>query len=323
MTYATEDSYLGHDWVFAYGSIVAMGLAVLRARFLDADVFQLAVWDGVETQGMAGTGYDVRTWRDAGRPLEVIASGASADRPAPAATAAPADGGQRELKAMLFGDVRGFSKLTDAQIPTFVSQMLSTVGKVLSGYGDRVLYRNTWGDGLFVVLDDAPAAAQCALDLQAAMAAIDLHACRLPETLALRLGGHFGPVFEATDPVLHVTNYFGTHVSRTARIEPVTRPARSMSPNSSLPASRCSRMVMSATMSAGFRPPRATARCACTTCRPDEFSGRSQSPDNPTQRPSCHPLPCCAAQPSRRTSRSIAPAGPVIADFLTKPRQQV
>jgi class 3 adenylate cyclase len=224
VTYATEDSYLGHDWVFAYGSIVAMGLAVLRARFLDADVLQLAVWDGVETQGMAGTGYDVRTWRDAGRPREVIASGASADRPAPAATAVPMDGGQRELKAMLFGDVRGFSKLTDAQIPAFVSQMLSAVGNVLSGYGERVLYRNTWGDGLFVVLDDAPAAAQCALDLQAAMAAIDLHACRLPETLALRLGGHFGPVFEATDPVLHVTNYFGTHVSRTARIEPVTPP---------------------------------------------------------------------------------------------------
>ncbi len=46
----------------------------------------------------------------------------------------------------------------------------------------------------------------------------------LPDTLALRLGGHFGPVFETTDPVLHLTNYFGAHVSRTARIEPVTPP---------------------------------------------------------------------------------------------------
>ena len=40
--------------------------------------------------------------------------------------------------------------------------------------------------------------------------------------MALRLGGHFGPVFEIQDPVLHFTNYFGAHVSRTARIEPVT-----------------------------------------------------------------------------------------------------
>ena len=224
VTYATEDSYLGHEEMFAYASFVAMGLAVLRARFLDADVLQLAVWDGVETLGMAGTGFDVRTWRDAGRPREVIAPGAPAYAPAPAATTGPIAGGERELKAMLFGDVCGFSKLTEAQIPAFVSHLLGAIAKVLSGYGDRVLYRNTWGDGLFVVLSDAPAAAQCALDLQAAMAAIDLAACGLPETLALRLGGHFGPVFEATDPVLRLTNYFGAHVSRTARIEPVTPP---------------------------------------------------------------------------------------------------
>src|SRR5436190_6166904 len=42
ITYATEDSYLGHDWIFSYGSFVAMGLAVLRSRFLDGSVRQVA-----------------------------------------------------------------------------------------------------------------------------------------------------------------------------------------------------------------------------------------------------------------------------------------
>ena len=224
VTYATEDRYLGHDWVFAYGSFVAMGLAVLRARFLDADVLQMAVWDGIETTGMAGTGFDVRTWRNAGRALEVITPVPETKTSATSNPTAPIVGGQRELKAMLFGDVRGFSKLTESQIPAFVSHLLGAIGEVLARYGDRVLYRNTWGDGLFVVLNDAPVAAQCALELQAAMAMIDLEAYGLPETLALRLGGHFGPVFETTDPVLHLTNYFGAHVSRTARIEPVTPP---------------------------------------------------------------------------------------------------
>lgn len=224
VTYATEDRYLGHDWVFAYGSFVAMGLAVLRARFLDADVLQMAVWDGIETEGMAGTGFDVRTWRNAGRALEVIAPAPAANAVASKTAVAPIAGGQRELKAMLFGDVRGFSKLTESQIPAFVTHILGAIGEVLARYGDRVLYRNTWGDGLFVVLSDAPVAARCALELQAAMAAIDFDACGLPDTLALRLGGHFGPVFETTDPVLHLTNYFGAHVSRTARIEPVTPP---------------------------------------------------------------------------------------------------
>ncbi len=224
ITYATEDRYLVHDWVFAYGSFVAMGLAVLRARFLDADVLQMAVWDGIETEGMAGTGYDVRTWRNAGRALEVITPVPEAKPSTTNKPAVPVVGGQRELKAMLFGDVRGFSKLTESQIPAFVSHLLGAIGEVLARYGDRVLYRNTWGDGLFVVLNDAPVAAQCALELQAAMAMIDLEAYGLPDTLALRLGGHFGPVFETTDPVLHLTNYFGAHVSRTARIEPVTPP---------------------------------------------------------------------------------------------------
>jgi hypothetical protein len=36
--------------------------------------------------------------------------------------------------------------------------------------------------------------------------------------------GISAPVFETTDPVQGVTNYFGAHVSRTARIEPVTPP---------------------------------------------------------------------------------------------------
>ena len=44
----------------------------------------------------------------------------------------------------------------------------------------------------------------------------------LPPTLGLRLGGHFGPVFPVYDPVLKQMAYMGRHVSRTARIEPVT-----------------------------------------------------------------------------------------------------
>lgn len=221
VTFATEDRYLGHDWIFAYGSFVAMGLARLRGKFLDGDVRQIAVWDGQETTGVAGTGFDVRTWRDLGLAADLIPCGSGG---APTVDAAVPVEGQRKLKAMLFGDVKGFSKLTEVQIPAFVVHVLGTLGSVLEKYSDQVLYRNTWGDGIFLVLSDAPAAARCALELQEALEAVDLPACGLPDTLALRLGGHFGPVFEATDPVQGLMNYFGAHVSRTARIEPVTPP---------------------------------------------------------------------------------------------------
>ncbi len=64
-----------------------------------------------------------------------------------------------------------------------------------------------------------PAAPPPALDMRDAM---DLKAAGLPETLKLRLGGHLGPVYELDDPVTDRPNYYGAHISRAARIEPIT-----------------------------------------------------------------------------------------------------
>jgi class 3 adenylate cyclase len=74
------------------------------------------------------------------------------------------------------------------------------------------------------VLSDATTAAAGALELQDALAELDLADEGLPSTLALRLGGHIGPVFPTYDPVLETQGFMGSHVSRTARIEPVTPP---------------------------------------------------------------------------------------------------
>ena len=81
---------------------------------------------------------------------------------------------------------------------------------------------NTWGDGLYLVLRDAPSAARCALELQAALHALDPTKFGLPPHLALRIGAHYGPVYQCLDPVLGRINASGTHVTRAARIEPVT-----------------------------------------------------------------------------------------------------
>jgi len=40
--------------------------------------------------------------------------------------------------------------------------------------------------------------------------------------LGLRLGAHTGPVYSQRDPLLRRDNFFGAHVSRAARIEPIT-----------------------------------------------------------------------------------------------------
>jgi class 3 adenylate cyclase len=219
--YATKDRYLGDDQLFAYCSQLAMGLALLAARYLATKAEQIVVWDGEAPAGLAGTAVDVANWRRSGRPsarINVMGTGADG------ANSAPRQVGGRRTRAMLFGDIHGYSKMTDIQLPVFVDKVLGRLAAVLDPYeaqGDLLL-ANTWGDALYLVFDDAGKAAGCALELQEAMASIDLAAIGLPEYLALRIGVHLGPVYSAREPILKRVNYFGAHVSRAARIEPVT-----------------------------------------------------------------------------------------------------
>jgi hypothetical protein len=219
--YATEDAFLGDDVLFRYGAELAMGLALLRARYLDAEARQLAVWDGAPANGAAGTAIEIATWQRTGRPATVVSPN-GARSSAGVTTSPPARG--RVVRAMLFADIKGFSKLSDEQLPRFADRVLGAFGAVLEQQDEDVLYRNTWGDGIYVVLSDAAAAGECALELQRAMEQVDLEAEGLPLHLALRLAGHVGPVFHVRDPVLQALSFMGSHVSRTARIEPVTPP---------------------------------------------------------------------------------------------------
>ncbi len=222
--FATDDAYLGDDQLFTYCSSLAMGLASLCARHMYAPLRQLAVWDGTVNEGaIAGTAADMSAWHEAGHSTTIVPLGPEADieklprwhRP----KVAP---GRRDTRAMLFGDIHGFSKLTDAQLPIFTAKIMGALAEVIRRHAKDIAFVNTWGDGIFVVFRDAGRAADCAMDMQAAMGAIDLAAASLPETLKLRLGGHLGPVYELSDLITERPNYYGAHVSRAARIEPIT-----------------------------------------------------------------------------------------------------
>lgn len=220
LSFATEDRYLGDDRLFGYCSELSMGLAVLAANHLETTPRQIAMWNGVENAGPSGTAADVARWRSTGLPQTIIPFPfARASRRADRADA-PAT--PRVVCAMLFGDVHGFSKLGDAELPTFIERVLGELGAVIGSAWKELRYVNTWGDGLYLVFEDAAAAARCALALQTAMAGLDLAALGLPGHLALRIGGHFGPAYAGADPILKRNAYFGAHVSRAARIEPVT-----------------------------------------------------------------------------------------------------
>jgi hypothetical protein len=225
VTYATEGAFLGDDALFRYGAEVAMGLALLRARFLDGDVFELALWDGDAPAGPVGTAVDVATWRRTGHEVVAVTPRALDDEVREAAgSTARAPAGGRVVRALLVGDLRGFSLLADEQIPAFAHEVLGAFDRVLGRHEGEIAYRNTWGDALILVVTDVAAAARCALEMQEAMAAVDLVGPDLPPELALRLSGHVGPVFALEDPIRHGPTFMGTHINRAARMEPVTPP---------------------------------------------------------------------------------------------------
>lgn len=221
--YTTEEAYNGDDVLFGYSSELAMGLAILRARHLDAPLAQLAVWDRVPSRpgAEAGTAVDVERWRSRDLPSVVVGVDGRDAQSTPTTPRTPR-GSPRVVCALLFADVKGFSRLRDDQLPAFCKVVLRAFAEVLDAHRGAILYRNTWGDGLFVVVADAEAASAVALELQAAMDALDADAAGLPSSLALRVGAHLGPVIRTEDPVLGAPIYVGAHVSRTARIEPVT-----------------------------------------------------------------------------------------------------
>jgi len=220
VTIASDSAYSGDAVLFAYSSRIAMGQALNRAASLDARVWQLAVFDGEEGNETGGTGHDIKQWQRAGGTTEIIAvkSTRTAATMAPFATSAS----KRVIRSVLFGDFKGFSRLHDEHIPLFLATVMQPVAEVLDRYAEHVIVRNTWGDGLFLIMDDAVNGARCALDLQDRLRTVDLVAAGLPADMGLRLGGHTAPLVPVYDPVLRAPMVMGRGLTRAARIEPRT-----------------------------------------------------------------------------------------------------
>jgi hypothetical protein len=218
VTIASDSAYSGDAVLFAYAARIAMGQAMNRAERIDARMWQLAVFDGEESYEKAGTAHDMQQWQHAGGSTEIISVNSNRTQ-----TVAPFTvSSKRVIRSVLFGDFKGFSRLRDEHIKIFLATVMQPVAEVLDRYAEHVIVRNTWGDGLFLVMDDAVYGARCALDLQERMHTVDLVAAGLPADMGLRLGGHTAPLVPVYDPVLRMPMVMGRGLTRAARIEPRT-----------------------------------------------------------------------------------------------------
>ena len=214
------------DIAFAYNNWMMLGLARSHARAVDGHIRSFAVWDGKET-GLGGTSSAIRDWRGFGEDVHWIApnrpSSWSVSPAAEASSALHPSKGQRVI-SMLFADAVGFSKLPDESIPTFVERFLGAIASALQPYRESVLTTNTWGDGLYITFSSPESAALLALDLCDHLSKIDWTSHGLPASLSLRTALHCGPAHEVHDPITQQDIFIGAHVSRAARLEPVTPP---------------------------------------------------------------------------------------------------
>lgn len=223
VTYATDGKFLYDESLFMYGAELAMGLALLRASVLGTGMRMAVVYDGKGGTGV-GTDGSLKMWEDLNLPYHVIdcPGGTGPSHHAGADPVRDEERRTRYPRAILFGDVVGFSKLQEEDVPRFHDIFMARISRELKSFGEKVLYKNSWGDALYVVFSDAVDAARFSLSIQKIIADMEFKPAGYEHALQLRLGGHFGPIYQGIDQLCEVETYYGSHVTRAARIEPVT-----------------------------------------------------------------------------------------------------
>ncbi|MBO6797678.1 adenylate/guanylate cyclase domain-containing protein [Maricaulis sp.] len=204
-------------------SSIAMGLARLRAEMLATEPVQLLVLDPSDPAREFGTARDGDIWlgadlqqslievrreRSSARPKRPLEAEASDYRPA--------------MRAMLFADVVGSSRIAEDTVPSFVEAVLKPMA--MAARATSPAYLDSWGDGLFLAYSGSCEAAEAASQLMQAFKAIDLTELDLPDQLDLRIGLHFGPAHQGRDPLMDRDSLFGAQVSLAARIESTAMP---------------------------------------------------------------------------------------------------
>jgi class 3 adenylate cyclase len=140
----------------------------------------------------------------------------------PPVTPVSAHGQAHVIRSLLFADVVGYTLLSEDHIPNYVSGFLGAVAELNRRTEHTFEHIETAGDGLYAVFTDAVTAGLYAVELSEMVKSTDWTQHGLPASFNIRVALHCGPVYRGRDPITGAAIYTGPHVSRAARIEPVT-----------------------------------------------------------------------------------------------------
>lgn len=224
--FSTPGTYIGDDNQFAYATRMAMGLASLSANACGGEAVQLAVIASgaasFSQTGLAGTAADAGVWERLGKRTVTVEAGAVGRGLRFPPRQEPLADARREIRSIIFADYKGFSRLDERQLPLFMREIMGRIGQVLDSFGAHVEFRNSWGDAVYVIVDQPTIAARIALALQDRLADLPTGLRPAGAIAGMRIGLHYGPIYVGRDRVTEGPLWYGGEVNRTARIEPVT-----------------------------------------------------------------------------------------------------
>jgi class 3 adenylate cyclase len=220
-------------------SRVLVGLAQQNAHKKGQDLGVLALWDGRPGDAFGGThsavqycmhhGFKVRLMMDLAPGSEAVTrelKPSSAGTTSAVRHVAMVDEAPQQICAVVFADAVGFSKLSERDVPKFVSHYLTCAMHALQSHKIVPLVKNTWGDGLYLVFETVGEAGIFALEFRDRILAAKSLELGLPIAPSVRIAAHAGPLYRIYDPVIGQWSYVGANVTRAARMEPSTDPGK-------------------------------------------------------------------------------------------------
>ena len=221
---------------YDYCNQVITGLAVLKSKFLGMDIAPMLLWDHKKGDGGGGTESVFYSWSKHGKsevdiiPInkildQLLADGLKLPKPTPLPPEkyrTVVHQSPQEIRAMLFADVVGFSSWPEHIIPVFVREFFGRVAESIKDSAARPVYVNTWGDAICAVFESVEHAGRTSLVVQKLIRDTDWTEVGLTGKVNIRIGLHAGPVYRSYDALIGKDSYYGAHVNRAARIEPIT-----------------------------------------------------------------------------------------------------
>lgn len=208
-----------------------LGLAQIHSDQLSTELLGLVLWDGQMSAEPGDIWSQVENFRHIGLEVDWIDLAGLRSTILPDRTfevVKPPSVRQEEnelqirIMSLLFADVVNYTKIEEDRIPQFLEHFLGVVARVAEEFQPQS--RATWGDGLHFVFQDTRTAGLFALALTETVLSTSWIEFGLPAGLNLRTALHVGPVYQYVNAVTRESTYAGSHVSRTARLEPVTPP---------------------------------------------------------------------------------------------------